>query len=349
MAHMKQDGRKFALGCLAGALLALISPWITLTQLFASMPMLLFPAVGLAIIYRRAGKGAAWVSGFLVLLSFGWFTGSVFMWAVFLLVTNPLMTLMRIGDRPFFEQLRMALFGFGMGLVMTVVMLYFAYGADLVSRLMGAVPALIHAMPVQDVEAALAAMPGMTVDAAAFIARVDELFAGLARSFELLLPGKLFSGALLTAVFCTLLPNRMQQKAGLAKPGCYVPLSRWYLPASVVSGMGILMVVGAMLVLMEAEGGQAVFQTVYEIAVWVFVIQALASFSRRLEGVLAKHSVKILLLCLSFVIALLGGASYIAIYGFVSALLGSRGVIRLKFEGRRQDRNKYDDPGDGND
>lgn len=344
---MKLNGGRFVLGCLAGALLALASPLITLTQLFSSMPMLLLPAVGLTAIHRWAGRAAAYISGTLMLLSFGSFTGNIFMWAMFLLMLNPLMLLLRIGDRPFFSQLRTAIFGFGAGLMMTVVMLSLAYGGGLITRLTGIIPELIQAMEPEAIEAALATMPGITADASAFTARVDAVFASLANRYELVLPGNLFSGVLLTAVFCTLLSNRMMKAAGRSKTGTYVPMARWYLPASVTGGMGLLTLCGGLLMLLEIRGGKTVFYTAYEIAVWTFTIQALASFSRRMEGVMPRHGLKILLLCLLLVIALMGGAPYFAIYGLISALAGSHGVFRQRME--RENSTNHHDSDKGND
>ena len=197
-------------------------------------------------------------------------------------------------------------------------------------------------------EAALATMPGLPTDVAGFTAMVDEIFARLNSGLQLLLPGRLFSGALLTAVFATLISARMLKKAGLAKPGCYVPMSRWYMPPSATGGMLMLLAVGYALYLMEFRGGETVFYTVYDIAVWAFIIQALASISRHLDGHTPGHGVKVLVLCLALAIAFFGGAPYIALYGFASAAVGSRGALRILAENSKNKADKKNN-GSGND
>ena len=348
MPLLKVNGKKLALGCLAGALLALVSPWLMLTQLFAELPLVMLPALALTAIHRSFGRLAAGISGMLVMLSFGYFTGSTFMWAMFLMLLNPLTMLLRIGDKPFFVQMKHALVGFGLGLLMAVLMFYLGYGGKLVERLLGVVPELLHSMPQEAVEASLAAVPGMAgYDAASFLKMVDDLFAHLIPSYSLHLPGRLFSGALITAVLCTLLSNRMQKKAGSAKPGCYVPLLRWYMPPSMTGGLALILLISAGMHLAGIQGGNTVFYAVLDIAVWAFVFQALAYISRRMNGALSGHGVKIFLPCMLLAIAMLGGAPYIAVYGFLSAMLGEKGALRLIAE---QKKNKDNDDSDtGND
>ena len=348
MERMKGNGKRIAAGCLAGCVLALVSPWLLLTQLFASLPMLLLPAVGIAAIYRRAGRAAGVISGMLLMLSFAYFMGPAAMWAAYLLILNPLFMLLRLGDRPFFSQLRSSVMGFGLGLLMAVLMFYIYYGGGFVEQLMGVVPEMVRAMPEEAMEAALATMPGLPTDVAGFTAMVDDIFARLSSDMQLLLPGRLFSGALLTAVFATLISARMLKKAGLAKPGCYVPMSRWYMPPSATGGMLMLLAVGYALYLMEFRGGETVFYTVYDIAVWAFIIQALASISRHLDGHTPGHGVKVLVLCLALAIAFFGGAPYIALYGFASAAVGSRGALRILAENSKNKADKKNN-GSGND
>ena len=349
MPLLKVNGKRLALGCLAGALLALVSPWLTLTELFAEVPLVLLPAIGLAAIHRWAGRIAAGVSSLLVMLSFGYFAGTTFMWAMFLLMLNPLTMLLRIGGKPFFEQLRHALIGFAMGLAMAVLLFYIAYGGGLVEKLMAVVPEMLHAMPTEALEAALSTVPGVAgYDAAGFLDLVDGLFVSLTASYKLYLPGRLFSGTLITAVLCTLISNRMQKKAGIAGPGCYVPMSRWHMPASMSGGLLMILLVSYVLQMAGFRGGNTVFHAVFEIAVWAFVFQALASISRRMDGTLPGHGVKIFLMCMLLAIAMLGSAPSIAVYGFLSAILGSRGALRLYME-QRKNKEDNDDSESGND
>lgn len=349
MPLLKLNGKRLALGCLAGALLALITPWLLMTQLFAGMPVVMLPAIALTAIHRWSGKLAAGVSSLLVMLSIGYFMGSTFMWAMFLVMLNPLTMLLRIGDRPFFEQLKSALMGFAMGLVMAVLMFYIVYGGGLVEKLTALVPEMLHAMQPEAIEQMLASMPGISIrDAAGFLTMADGFFAQLTGSFHLYLAGRLFSGTLITAVLCTLLSNRMQKKAGLAKPGCYVPLLRWYMPASMTGGLAMIVAISCALQLFEVKGGSAVFNTVLDIAVWAFVFQALASISRRMDGALPVHGAKIFLLVMLLAIAMLGGAPYIAVYGFLSALMGEKGALRQLAE-QRKNKEDNDDSESGND
>lgn len=343
--RLQVNGKRLAAGCLLGAGLAIVCPFLTLTQLFASLPLVMLPSIGLVAVYAWAGKAAAIVSAVLQMLAFGYMVGPVFMWVVFLMAIQPMFVLLQGTDRPFFEQLRHALMSFGLGMVLSVLALYWNYGGDLVGSALGGLQQMMHALPVEQMEVYLASYPGMPATSAEFLSMMDSLFAQISSSLAVTLPGQLFSGTLITALSCITLLNRARAKAGAAKPGSYVPPSRWYLPSS--TSVGLLVMLLASLVLMQlTQLGRAVFYTVLTLVSWVFCIQALASVSRRMDGALQRHGAKIAVLMVMAAIAAFGASLYLAIYGCASALMGSRGAMRQYAEERKNKDNDGSDDWD---
>lgn len=347
MNQVRNQGGKgrIAAGCLLGALLASISPWTLVTEIFSSLPLILLPALGLVFIHNWAGRGACVFSGFLMLVSFGLMLGTKSMWVIYLLMINPLVLLLRETHKPFFAQLRTNLISFGMGLGMAVLLLYISYGGNLIERMFGLLMDSVRRLPSEVIETAVSALPsnaGMPVDAQGFLELTDRVFASLIPDFNIYLPGKLFSGMLLTSLSCTVLANRMRAKAGLAPKGSYVPVAKWYLPASVTGGMLMLLAAGTVMVLADMQGAQAVFQAVLEIASWTFTVQTISSLSRRIGRAQNGQRPKMLILACVFAICLLGGGLFIAAYGFASAVMGEKGALRQLAQQHKYDNDSPD-------
>ena len=209
------NGKRLAAGCVLGAVLAIVCPFLTLTELFAALPMVLLPSVGLLAIYAWAGRAAVLISALMQMVAFGYMLGPVFMWIIFLMAIQPIFTLMHGVDRPFFSQLKYALFSFGMGMVFSVAILYLNYGGDMVGSVLTSLENLVLSMPLEQIEGYIATYPGMPASAGEFLAMMEQLFSQIISSMQLTLPGQLLAGTLLTSLSCVALLNRMRAKAGL--------------------------------------------------------------------------------------------------------------------------------------
>ena len=141
-------------------------------------------------------------------------------------------------------------------------------------------------------------------------------------------------GAIVTAVLCTALGGYMRRRDDSARAGCYVPLRRWYLPASTTCGTLTMLAAAYIIYALGMQQGQTLYYTVYRIALTVFCIQAFASISRRLgRGAMRTGAQKAMLIGFA-VLSLMGGALYLAIYGCASAVFGSRGALRPFIESK---------------
>ena len=115
--NIKPGAGKTLAGCLLAVLLALIAPVLVMTELLSLMMVVLLPSVGVVFLYRWAGRFPALLCGALQLAVSAAYLGGTFMWMTLLMMLTPLVLLFRSESKPFFVQLRIAIVGFGAGVL----------------------------------------------------------------------------------------------------------------------------------------------------------------------------------------------------------------------------------------
>jgi len=339
-------GRMIA-GCLLGVLLAVIGPLAMLTEILSLMPVIVLPAIGLVFLYRWAGRGPAALSAALQMAFCGRYLGGEAMWIAFFLSVLPLCMLFASEKLPYFEQMRRLILAFGFGVVAAVAALYFSFGGNMIERILLKLPDAARMLPREAVNGLMAsygAMAGNELDSEAFFEIFDEMIAALVPVYQLNLPGMIFSGALISAIACTALSAWMLRRQGRGETSAYLPLREWALPASMTSGLLLITTVSFIMSETGINNGETAFYTALKITLTAFCIQALASMAGRLHAWGMKTGARRALLVLAALLGFLGGSTYIALYGCASAILGSRGVLKQRYE--RMNKHNQDNSSD---
>ena len=332
-------GRTVA-GILLGMLLAVASPLILLSEVFSLITVLLLPSIALIALYRWAGRGPAMFSTLLMLMVDFRFIGVPLMLAALLATILPPLLLLRVENRPFFQQLRYSIATFGVGIFAAIMVLYFSYGGDMIARALNLLPA---AMRMQSPEslAPLTAVMGQILGRALtvedFYTLYEQMIAQLIPQFQLLLPRLILSGALASALICAWLSNRMRAKRGMAAPGSFVPLRELALPSSTTGGLLLILAVSGLMRAFEVKSADTVYYAVYGIALVAFCTQTLGSMARRLRLSAMRPGTQRVVLGITAATCFLGAAGVAAIYGCASAILGSRGVLQQRARNRDND------------
>ena len=342
---LSQENVKFGMGrtvagIVLGVLLAMVAPAFLLTEVFSLMTVVLLPSIALIALYRWAGRGPAMFSSLLMLVVDYRFMGAPLMLVALLATIVPPLLLLRVEDRPFFQQLRYAITAFGVGVIAAVAVLYFSYGGDMIARALNLFP---RAMRLQSEESLVPLMGvvsqlmGRALTMEDFFTLYDSMIALLIPQFQLLLPQLLLSGALISALVCVWLSNRMRARRGMAEPGSFVPLREWALPSSTTGGLLLILAVSGLMRFSGMKSADTVYQAVYGIAVTAFCVQALASMARRLRLSAMRPGLQRLVLIITAALCFLGAENVIAIYGCASAILGSRGVLQQRAQSQERD------------
>ena len=333
--NIKPGAGKTLAGCLLAVLLALIAPVLVMTELLSLMMVVLLPSVGVVFLYRWAGRFPALLCGALQLAVSAAYLGGTFMWMTLLMMLTPLVLLFRSESKPFFVQLRIAIVGFGAGVLASVLLLYLSYGGNMIERMLMELPAAVRELPqesLRTVSESVSLALGRKATVEEFYELFDQMIAQLIPFYQQNLPGLIFSGALLTAVLCAGLNAWMRHRRGLDAPGSYLPLREWALPASTTGGLLLIEAVSYALELLGMKNAETLFYTVYSIAVTAFAIQAVTSLARRTHAGPAGRGTKIAAGIGVVVLCLLGGMGVLALYGCASAILGSRGALRQRMK-----------------
>lgn len=334
------------LGSVLGAILAVISPLMVISELFSLMMVVYFPAVGLMLLYRWAGFAPAMLSAMLQMMITARMLGSTFMWVAFLAGILPLSILLRFEKKHFYTQIKAAIAAFGAGIVLAVMVLYFNYGGSMIERVLLELPQTIRKIPAEMLTTVIDSVGkslGRELVVEEFYPVFDQMIARLIPVYQVNMPGLLFSGALTTAVLCAGLGSLMLHKQGGAPEEAYLPLRRWMLPASVTGGLLLITGVSLGIYLGGLPRGQTLFFAVYNIAGAAFCIQALSSMARHMYASSLKKGTRIAILAGISALCMLGASMYVAIYGCGSAVFGRYGVMRQKYEKMNSDKNNHSD------
>lgn len=332
-------GRMVA-GVALGALLALLSPVLLLFEIFLPVTVVVWPAVALVALRRWAGRGPALSCAVLMLAAAALLTGGVSALIVLFLTLIPAFAILWAQDKPFFAQLRLAIIAFGVGVLAAVAALYLTFGSNMIERAFGQMPAMIRAMPEEYIAPMMQYMSealGQEVTPSAFYEMYDAMTAELAPVYQMHMPERLFSGALITALLCAWLSNRMRARRGLAAPGSYVPIRGWALSASTTGGLLLLLAVSWGLTLTKLNGAETVYYAVYGIANVAFAAQTLGSAARRLLGTSLRPGARNAVLAAIGICGWLMLPEALMAYGMASAVFGSRGMLRQRARDREND------------
>lgn len=320
-----RDGR-LAAGYLLGLLLAIAAPLAVLLELMWLLPVIVVPAVGVALIYRWFGRGPALFSAVLQIFVDAAMLGAMGMWMAVCASLLPLIPVLAASGRPFFEQLRISIASFALGALLAVVLLYLSFGGDAIARLLRLLPEALRALPTESLNATLATLPagitsGMTVED--FFDSFGKAIEALIPVYQYNLPGLIFGGSLISALLCTPL-------LAMARGGDCAPLRTWALPASTTGGLLLSLAVSYILEACGVRGGDVAFQAVLDVTAIAFCVQALASMARRLHMAGRSRGMQRGLVAVIAVLAYCGASLYLAIYGCASAIFGSRGALKQR-------------------
>lgn len=331
---------KRIVGIVLGMVLALLAPMVLLTQVFSLMTVVMLPSIALVILYRWAGRGPALFSAVLMLAFNQWIMGSAWMFVALLAIVLPAIILLRLEDRPFFQQMRCAIAAFGVGIIAAVGVLYLNYGGNMIERALNLFPAMLRMQPEESLAPILELVSQLLqrpLTMEDFHALYAVMIEQMIPEFQLRLPQLLLSGALITALLSTWLSNRMRARRGLAVPGSFVPVREWALPASTTSGLLLILAVSGAMRLFNAPSFDTAFLAVYGIAVVSFCAQGMASMARRLRASPLSRVMRRVVLVVMVVLLFMGGEVVLALYGCASAILGSRGMLQQRAQEMNND------------
>jgi len=324
---------RLILACLLGMLLAMAAPLAMLAEILTLSTVLLLPSIALIWLYRWGGKGPAMLSAVLQMAFTAMMMGTPFMWMAFFTTIFPVFMLASLDKKPFFEQLKISLGAFGAGIVISVVILYFSFGGNMIERFFLRLPEVMRAMPLEMISGPMqnfSEMLGRELTPESFFQVFEEAIVGLIPSYQLSLPGQIFSGGLLSTVICVWISNYMLNRCGASAEGCYRPLKDWALPASTTGGLLLITVVSYIIYAAGMKNGKALYFTVYNISITAFCIQTVGSIARKVSQPQLAARSRTGIVAGTILLCLLGGTLYIAIYGCASAVFGTYGALNPK-------------------
>lgn len=261
--------------------------------------------------------------------------GGTFVWVTLLALVTPAIILIFLENRPFNMQMKASIISFEVGIVVSLVLLYLRYGANMIESLMLHLPGVVHEMPLEQLSSLIenvSAALGRNIVQDDFYNLFEKAVEMLIPVYQANFPGMLFGGGLVSAVLCVGLSGRMLKKQGRGGKGAYCPLRRWALPASTTGGLLLMICAGYIIYLSDMPQGMALLYAVYDIAIVAFCIQAFSSIARRMYASPLKRGVQIFILIAFLLLSMSGASLYLGIYGCASAIFGRYGAVRQKLE-----------------
>lgn len=327
----RKIGRGRQIGGIALAvLLGMTAPLTLLVEVFLPMMLVLLPSLALVALYHWAGSAAALIGAVTAIASAFVLGGVPFALVCLFALVLPLIALLQSEGRPFFEQMRAVAGAFIGGVLLAVIVLYLRFGGNMIQRLLGQLPQMVRTLPTEAlspmIEYATGAF-GIERSAQRFYEMYDRLIGEMITLYQLELPQRILSGALMTGVLCTWLPNWLNARRGVAPALSYVPLGEWALPASITGWLVLLSSLGWIMTLLGGSRAETVFYAIYGIAIVGFGFQALGSFARRLLGTSLSPGGRRGVLIAIGIFGFVWLPDLMLAYGGASAILGSRGVL----------------------
>ncbi len=333
-------------GRLAGnILLALVIgaalPIVMVLQVSLLAPVLMLCGIFAVRMKARTGWVPAAVLYAASLASTMWFLGATMMLALLVAAILPSVAVAwgMARKRPFFEQMRVGVTAYALGLVAGMLIAYVSFGGNMIARFTDRLRAGFARMPDAALKPFVEAINStITMSGAGGQMYTVELYRSqlsgildlMQRTYAQALPGALLTGALLSGVISVLWGNWTMARLGLATNESFVGMSGWFMPAQLTWGLLGLWVVGLVLTAARYEAGATVYAAVRSLCGAAFFIQAMAALDRRMLRGGRYLGRRRLLITLFSVAALLlpdVGAA-MAVIGAASALSGSHGAIK---------------------
>ena len=337
---------------LLAVLLGALMPLIMIVPVSALLPVLMLPGILAVRVQARVGWGPAIVLLAVSLASTFAFMGQTMALMLAVAAALPAAVVIRgiARKRPFFEQTRVGVIAYGLGLLCAMLIAWLAFGGGMVARLVEQMRLEFARIPdsalrplARELNAALSLSGQGAYTADSMRGMLEGTLEWMQQTYARMLPGTLLSGALLSGVISVLWGNWTQARLGLSTNESFVGMSRWFLPAQLTWGLLALWGAGFVLSAAGYNGGATVYATVCAIAGAAFVIQAMAALDRRMLRAGRETGRRRILITLLCVAALLlpDAAVVFAVVGALSALFGSHGALRRFFNRDEADR---DDP-----
>ena len=339
-------------------ILGLLLPLIAVLQISLLLPVLMLCGLVGAHLKARAGWLPAMVLFAASLGSTLWFVGAPAMFMLLLAAVLPALLITRsmAQKQPFFEQLKLGIAAYVLGLVAAMIAAYMSFGSGMIASFVDVLRAEFDRMPdaalqpfADAVNSALA-LNGIrsveTVTVEMYRAQLKGVLDLMQQTYARMLPGTLLTGAMLSGVLTVLWGNWTMARLGLATNESFMGMSRWFLPAQATVGALALWAVSLIIANSGYEAGATVHAAVGELAGSIFVIQALSALDRRMLTAGRSLSRRRTLIALLAIGALIFGgvAMVLCLTGVLSALFGSRGAVTLWRRERENDHSDRDDP-----
>ena len=351
---VRKSGGRVVIEILLAIAIAVFAPLSVMSELLTARMVLVLPVIGYVFLKNYAGKKIALLSSLLTLLFSVLMLGANVALMLFAMSFIPQIVMQALEKKGFGSRMTAALVSFVIGAVLAVVVIYIAFGGNMIERYLGSVPQMLREitaeLPEENAAMLLEMLSGMLNTEIASMDAVHLLFEEsiqkLIPVYQLNMPGMLFSGAILSGVISVWLDGYMKFRKGDTSREVYIPVREWYLPSSTTGGLILIFAVSLIMNYSSMQQGPAVFATIYHIAVTAFGIQAFASVRRKVHTI-PKKAAGMLFTLGFFAIALLS-SPILALYGVASAVLGSGGALKqcldAKMGQNREDaRNKEDD------
>ena len=351
------SGGRLALGIVLAVALGLLTPLLLALEACFLMPVLVLSGVLMIFLYGYAGRVPAWLYMTVQLGATAALFNSTFMWMTMAAGTFPAILAMRgiITKRPFFEQLIMDVGLYLAGLVVAVLIVYTAYGGNIIGRAVDGLTEQFKHMPdlwfqpfVDAINRAFSAgeTQGISpIDIADYRTRVLAMLQLVGETYERVLPGNLLAGSMMSGVVTVLWGNWLMARRGMATSESFIGMERWFLPRWATLELLLLWIIAYFISESEYASGEAVYMAAYAIVSTAFMFQGLAAINRfcyrRSMTDRKRRVLTVLGLVFGMVFKLFN--SFLFILGALSALFGSHGSISIRISRGGDDDDDDDD------
>ncbi len=328
-------GWKIPVGCLIALITVLATPFVMMGAAFAGTPFIVLPAIVLPFLYCFGGRRTFLFSLLIQIVGSALLMGTAYMWIVLCAGILPSIAIARgIGmHRPFGTQLRNGIAAAAVGSIASALLASLMVGGNIVDWLYSLVSEAMHALPVayqNMLTKSIEPIYGMSISPDQILSVVDRAIALILPDSKMRFPAALFGGAILNGLFGVAFGNKYLHKRQLTGKECYKPLREWALPGSMTGGLLLILAISFILYNFNVKNSLPVFMVVLTISEYAFCVQAFGSIARRTAMKNNRRGAQIVLYIALIAAILFGGLMYIAIYGCLSALLGSHGFMAQK-------------------
>lgn len=347
------SGGKLALAMLLALVVGAAAPVLSLLQVGLLLPVIVIGGVFMVFLYVYAGRLPAWLFLTVQLLTANLLVNDTFMWMLLAAGSIPALLCMRgiAARRPFFEQLRVSMAMFCLGMLAALGIAYAQYGAGMIARATDGLSGLFAQMPdaffepfVSAVNSAIpgSELPGGPMTVARYRSMITGVLALARETYQAALPGTLLSGAATAGILSTLWGSWLLARRGLATEDSYVSPERWFLPSGVTGGLSLMWLAAMLIAHSGYASGQSVQTAAFDLLNLAFSFQAVGAIDRymlrRNKSDRFRQVVIVAVILLGWVLRVLGLALFLI--GSGSAMFGSHGALRQLQDGDGNNRNE---------